>query len=1078
MKNLKNLIRSVPLIVVATLAALVSTSCTRHARATRHLEQANRYFDSGQYDQAEVEYLNVLQLDRQNPDAIGRLGILFQAEGRVGRSIVYLVKGRELQPENLDVRLKLGLAYLAVGDLKHARTEASFVLDRKPQDEQALLLLAETSAGPEEIEESRKRLQSLPQPAAEGAPVLVALGVLDMSQHQLKEAETAFKRARVLAPNSSGPYTALGSLYWTQKDLVQAEAAFKQAAELSPARSPKKLQYAQFKIQNGDLATGKRLLEEVTRNTPDYLPAWVWLAEIAAAEKKLDESQTLVDKALARDPIQPQAMLLSARIAMAQGDNAKAVAALEKMVNIYPKSPQASIQLGQAYAASGDLVKAADIFSRTIALAPGFADAIVALAKINILKGDLSGAIVSLKRLAQQRPDLPQARLLLAQAYTWHGDFDDALTVYDQLEEQYPRDPQILLMRGLVLLRQNKGDDARKAFDRARELAPDYLPALEQLVNLDLIEKQYPAARQRVESEMARRPESAGQLQLLLAKIHAAQRDIPQAIAALQKAIELQPDSPTAYILLAPLYTGTNQQDKALADLNLLLAKNPRNVSALALIGMVQDQKGDYSAARDTYEKILAINPKFGVAMNNLAYLYSEHFDQLDKARELAQRARELMPNDPSAADTLGWILSRQRQYPRALALLQENAEKLPTEAVVQFHLGMTRYRMGEEVPARLALQRALQINQSFPGSDEAHRCLAILDIDVKTAGPDVRASLEKTVAQWPDDPIALERLASLYALSGAPGKAIDTYETALRANPTNAAATLGLARLYAGRGDIAKALDTAKNARKLAPDDPAVAYELGTLAFQTGDYPWAASLLQEAARKQPDRPEVLFAYAEAAYSIGRVAEARTAMNQAVQANAAFPRVDEAKRFLEMLALSANPSEALTAMAKVEQILKSDPSNVPALMVMAVVAEQKPDVAAAKQTYEKILARYPEFSPAQKRLAILYASNPGDGQKALDAATKARKAFPDDAELAKAFGIIVYRQGDFARAASLLRESAGKLDRDSELMYYLGMAQFRLNKRAESKQTLQRALELGLKDELAADARKNLASLK
>jgi len=40
------------------------------------------------------------------------------------------------------------------------------------------------------------------------------------------------------------------------------------------------------------------------------------------------------------------------------------------------------------------------------------------------------------------------------------------------------------------------------------------------------------------------------------------------------------------------------------------------------------------------------------------------------------------------------------------------------------------------------------------------------------------------------------------------------------------------------------------------------------------------------------------------------------------------------------------------------------------------------------------------------------------------------------------------------------------------------MAQFQLNKRAEGKQTLQRALELGLKDELAAEARKNLAKLK
>jgi Tfp pilus assembly protein PilF len=398
--------------------------------------------------------------------------------------------------------------------------------------------------------------------------------------------------------------------------------------------------------------------------------------------------------------------------------------------------------------------------------------------------------------------------------------------------------------------------------------------------------------------------------------------------------------------------------------------------------------------------------------------------------------------------------------------------------ADIQFHLGMTRYMTGEEGPARLALQRALQINKDVPGSDEARRCLAILDVDVTAAGPEVRTNLEKTVAQWPDDPIALERLATVYARGGAVDKAVETYETALRANPKNAAAMLGLVRLYAGRGDTAKALDTAKNARKLSPDDPAVAYELGRLAFQTGDYLWATSLLEEAALKQPDQADVLFDYAQAAYSVGRVSDAETAMNQAVQAKAAFPRVDEAKRFLDLLVLSANPSAAVAAMSKVEQALKSDPTNVPALMVTAAVAEQKPDVAAAKQTYERILTRYPGFSPAQKRLAILYSSNPADNQKALESATKARQAFPDDTELAKAFGIIEYRQGDYARAASLLQESAGKRASDSELMYYLGMAQLQLNKPAEGKQTLQRALELGLKDELAAEARKNLAKLK
>ena len=80
--------------------------------------------------------------------------------------------------------------------------------------------------------------------------------------------------------------------------------------------------------------------------------------------------------------------------------------------------------------------------------------------------------------------------------------------------------------------------------------------------------------------------------------------------------------------------------------------------------------------------------------------------------------------------------------------------------------------------------------------------------------------------------------------------------------------------------------------------------------------------------------------------------------------------------------------------------------------------------------------------------------------------------------LAKAFGIIVYRQGDFARAASLLKESSRVSHPDAESLYYIGMAQSKLNQRAESKQTLQNALDLHLKENLAAEARQTLAGLK
>jgi Flp pilus assembly protein TadD len=91
---------------------------------------------------------------------------------------------------------------------------------------------------------------------------------------------------------------------------------------------------------------------------------------------------------------------------------------------------------------------------------------------------------------------------------------------------------------------------------------------------------------------------------------------------------------------------------------------------------------------------------------------------------------------------------------------------------------------------------------------------------------------------------------------------------------------------------------------------------------------------------------------------------------------------------------------------------------------------------------------------------------------------QAREAFPEDPDVAKALGIMMYRQSDYARAVGLLKESASKLTTDATLMYYLGMAQYRNNNQADCKRSLQRALELNLNDELGSTARQTLAVLK
>ena len=198
-------------------------------------------------------------------------------------------------------------------------------------------------------------------------------------------------------------------------------------------------------------------------------------------------------------------------------------------------------------------------------------------------------------------------------------------------------------------------------------------------------------------------------------------------------------------------------------------------------------------------------------------------------------------------------------------------------------------------------------------------------------------------------------------------------------------------------------------------------------------------------------------------------------MRQALAAGLPSAQADGATRFLEKLDLAADPAQALAAAPKIAEWIKSDPAEVPALMAWAASSEQRPDLRAARKAYEDVLARYPDFSPAQRRLAILYAADPGEVQKGYELATKARAAFPGDAEITKALGIIIYRQGDFTRAARLLAEGAGARPDDAEVRYYLGMTQRRLRQDAESRASLQRALALKLSNDLAEEARRVLA---
>jgi Flp pilus assembly protein TadD len=154
----------------------------------------------------------------------------------------------------------------------------------------------------------------------------------------------------------------------------------------------------------------------------------------------------------------------------------------------------------------------------------------------------------------------------------------------------------------------------------------------------------------------------------------------------------------------------------------------PNNVSALMALALSSEQKGDVNRARQLYERALSIDPRFVPAANNLAWLLSERFAERQRAYELARAASSESPDDPHVADTYGWILYRIGENKTAVAVLRHSASRLPDDPTVQFHLGMAARAAGDTATARLSFARAVSHPDTFPEKALARKALIAMN--------------------------------------------------------------------------------------------------------------------------------------------------------------------------------------------------------------------------------------------------------------------------------------------------------------------------------------------------------------
>jgi tetratricopeptide (TPR) repeat protein len=714
--------------IVFVVGALLGPGCSRspEAQKARHLERGDKYAAQAQYQEAILEYRNALRFDPVNERAIKQLGDLYYQLGELAQAYPYLLKAETLAPDALDVRLKVGAIYLLGGKADEARREVTFVLEREPKNLDGLALLANMAVTPGEVDAAIQRLETAETDLRDRAKLHLALGVLFLRKQDVARAERAFRQAVDREPNLAEAHLALGDLYVGRRDAIQAEREFKTAAELAPVGSRARIRLADFYLLTKRPDEAKRILSEINGKAPAYLPAWRRLAEISLHERKYDENITTLQTLLKKNPADLEGHLLLGRVRLAKHETPEALQEFQQVLKLDPKNATARYQLGLAQLQAGNLQQAKVELKEAISAAPNFTEAVLLLADLNIQTGAVQPAIEDLQSFLLRQPNVFQAHSLLGLAYLAKHDPIHATEAFRKLQALAPKDPRGFYLVGRGLRAQGKTTEATKEFEAALALAPGYVEPLGQLAGMALAQKQPDVALGRVTKQITLVPTSGG-FQYLLGIVYLARREPVLAESAFLKATELEPTLTDAYVRLGNLYGASGRYDEALTKVNEALKVNSRTLRAQMLQGIVYERKGDIGKAQEAYERVLTLSPRFAPAANNLAWLYSEHGGDQEKALQLARTAKEAAPEDPNVSDTLGWILYKRGVYQQAHGFLKESASKLPGTPLVQYHLGLASLKVGDKEGARSALTAAVNSPANFVGRDQAKKALVEL---------------------------------------------------------------------------------------------------------------------------------------------------------------------------------------------------------------------------------------------------------------------------------------------------------------------------------------------------------------
>jgi len=748
--------------VTLTTALVFTAGCTRdpNVRKQKYLESGKRYEASGKYKEAGIQFSNALKVDKNYADAYLELGKVDLKLGLPLPAYSALEKAVELAPGNQSARITLGQLLLAGNAPDRAAEQAKAVIALNSNNADAYSLLAGVAQTKGDNAEALKQIQHALSIDPNRGEFHSALALLQANAQDFGSAQQELEKAISLDPKNVTPHLVLAGILQKKGDTAGAQQQLQMAIAASPQNVQAHAELAGLYYRAGDSAKAEQTLQQSVEANPDDPMASALLANFYTQTRQLDhavsvfagydskysksepvrliyadllyqkrdygKSSEVISELLKKDPANADIQALNAQLLVTTGKTDDALDALKKAVKQNPGAIKTQMLLAQIAGSKGDLSTAESALRAAAQIDPSNIDAATGLASVAVKKNDAAGLQDVADRTIKLHPNLPNGYLWRGTAEAGRKEYDKAAADFQTVLQKDPNNSTAYLELGQLQIAQGHATEGQSMVAKALDKNPGSARALAILVYYDMQAKQPAKAIARIQAQIAKAPNNAD-LYVELAQVQFATKDFKGSLENARKAMQMNPTSPGPLQMFVEDEVALGEIDSALSSQQAWVNAHTSDSAGYRILGTLQEAKGNTSAATESYKKTLQLDPNDVVANNNLAYMMVESGQNVDVALNLAQAARRNAPDAPATADTLAWVYYYKQSYSAARDLLESASQAAPTDADIQFHLGMVYSKLNDKTNAQLHLKKAVSLAPGSKASKNASAALAAL---------------------------------------------------------------------------------------------------------------------------------------------------------------------------------------------------------------------------------------------------------------------------------------------------------------------------------------------------------------